>query len=192
MASWWNWVRYLNGLKRLVAKWSGIWMPFEYQMLSVNQTNAQIKLTKMWKMKNDKEYPGKGERQTQHENGREMRGCSNKWTLSYFLIYWSGIWMVGLVHRTKHISRPFEYRNIWNSNSKKVDIKIFPAFKWSVFRSSLYFEGEFAHAYLLDVKYFRCQIECTLSSWRWATWLDGQIVGPASGCAMFQGLKPEN
>ena len=34
----------------------------------------------MWKMENDVEYPVKGERQTQPENGRETRGCSSgKW-----------------------------------------------------------------------------------------------------------------
>jgi hypothetical protein len=41
------------------------------KMLSVNQTNAQIKLTEMWKMENVEEYPVKGERQTAPENGRE-------------------------------------------------------------------------------------------------------------------------
>ena len=50
------------------------------KMLSVNQTNAQIKLTEMWKMETNKEYPVRGERQRRQENGRETRGfTSGKW-----------------------------------------------------------------------------------------------------------------
>ena len=43
-------------------------------------------------------------------------------------MYWSGIRMVGLVHKTWHINRPFEILTSKRS-----------VFKWSVFRSPLYF-----------------------------------------------------
>ena len=46
----------------------------------------------------------------------------DKWTLSCFLVHWSGIWMVGLVHRTWHKDQPFEIQTT----------------KSSVFRSTLY------------------------------------------------------
>ena len=66
--------------KRIRDKVSIESMLVKNKMLSVNQTNAQIKLTEMWKMENDEEYPVKGERQTAPENGRETRGCtSGKW-----------------------------------------------------------------------------------------------------------------
>ena len=48
--------------------------------LSVNQTNAQIKLTEMWKMQNDEKYPLKGKRQATTMEGRETRGnAKGKW-----------------------------------------------------------------------------------------------------------------
>ena len=42
----------------------------------------------------------------------------DKWTASCFLLYWSVIRMVGLVHRTKQINRPFEYCTIWKPDFK--------------------------------------------------------------------------
>ena len=51
-------------------------------------------------------------------------GIPDKWTPSGFCMYWSGIQMVGLVHRTLQIIRPFEYRTIWNCNFKKFCIQM--------------------------------------------------------------------
>ena len=55
---------------------------------------------------------------------------TEKWAPSRSLVYWSCIQMVGLVHKTYNINWPFEYQTF--------DIQMFPVFKWSVFRSSLY------------------------------------------------------
>ena len=44
---------------------------------------------------------------------------SYDWMLSFFR-YWSCIQMVGLVHRTEQIERPFEYQTIWNPFKKLV------------------------------------------------------------------------
>ena len=43
-------------------------------MLSVNQLSAQIKLTEMWKVKYDEDYPLKFECQKTGVNARETRG----------------------------------------------------------------------------------------------------------------------
>ena len=43
-----------------------------------------------------------------------------KWTPSCCLMYWSGIQMVGVVHKTKHIDQPFEYRTILKFKLQKV------------------------------------------------------------------------
>ena len=53
----------------------------------------------------------------------------DKWKPSCFLMYWLGIQMVPLVHRTSPIDRPFEYRTIWNLNFKKVGIQILTVFE---------------------------------------------------------------
>ena len=48
----------------------------------------------------------------------------DKWTQSCFLMYWSCFGMVGLVLRTKHIDRPYEYQTIWNPNFREFGIQI--------------------------------------------------------------------
>ena len=39
-------------------------------------------------------------------------------------MYWSDIWMVGLIHRTQHLNQPFEYWTIGNLNFKKFGIQM--------------------------------------------------------------------
>ena len=47
----------------------------KFNILSVNQVAAQIKLTKMWKIKNNPEYPFKIKKdlKTANENARTIR-----------------------------------------------------------------------------------------------------------------------
>ena len=56
------------------------------------------------------------------------------WILDKWTPYNRPWWPRGL----KHINLPCEYQTIWNPNFKKIGIQMFPVFKWSVFRSSLY------------------------------------------------------
>ena len=48
------------------------------KMLSVNQTNAQIKYTEMWKATNSDSYPIEMARQEQQPNRRISRSVTNK------------------------------------------------------------------------------------------------------------------
>ena len=49
----------------------------KHNMLSVNQINAQIKLTEMWKATNDSEHPFKIQKKSVGEDGRCSRSISN-------------------------------------------------------------------------------------------------------------------
>ena len=67
----------------------------------------------------------------------------NKWRPFCFLMYWSEIWMVLLMHMTDHWIWLFEVRIFkWFGiqNFKKFLIQMFLVFKWLVFRSPLSFE----------------------------------------------------
>ena len=49
----------------------------KHKMLSINQMNAQVKLTEMWKAVNYRNYPLKIDQLQPSENGRTSRGVSN-------------------------------------------------------------------------------------------------------------------
>ena len=50
----------------------------KHKMLSVNQLQAQVKLTELWKVVNTDNNPLKFTHQSPAENGRETRAVSNK------------------------------------------------------------------------------------------------------------------
>ena len=115
----------INGTVRpnMSENWSGNQMPFknhkldlfpsfEYQTsLVFGSGNLKIKLV----------WYSNGQKEVRRQIVQLMKAIwiAVKWTPSCFLVYWSGIQMVGQVHSTKHIDWPFEYQTIWNLTFKK-------------------------------------------------------------------------
>ena len=70
-------LRLLNG-SRLSDKISTASLLVKFNMLSVNQINAQMKLSEMWKAVNDSDHPFKLTKRESGPNVRAMRSITNE------------------------------------------------------------------------------------------------------------------